>query len=92
MSNVNVVEAHSKSVAEIKAGLSQFEEMFAKYMVKMEWSGDRATLSGPVSGSIEIRSRELEVRIKLGMMAKAMGVNPEKLTGSIRRRLEEALA
>ena len=91
MSNVNVVEAHSKSVAEIKAGLSQFEEMFAKYMVKMEWSGDRATLSGPVSGSIEIRSRELEVRIKLGMMAKMAGIDPKRLEGSIRKRLRAAL-
>ena len=91
MSNVNVVVAHSKDPAEIKSGLSQFEEMFAKYMVKMAWSGDRAALSGPVSGSIEIRAREIEVNIKLGMMAKMAGIDPQRLEGSIRKRLSAAL-
>ena len=91
MSTITVVEQHSKSPDDIKAGLSQFEEMFSKYMVKMEWSGNRASLSGPVSGSIDIRSQELEVRIKLGMMAKMAGIDPKRLEGSIRKRLRAAL-
>ena len=91
MSTITVVEAHNKNADDIKAGLTQFEEMFAKYMVKMEWSGHKASLSGPVSGSIDIRSTELEVKIKLGMMAKMAGIDPVRLEGSIRKRLRTAL-
>ena len=92
MSTVTVIEAHSKSPDDIKSGLSQFEEMFSKYMVKIEWSGHRASLSGPVSGIIDIRSSELEVKIKLGMMAKMAGIDPQRLEGSIRKRLRAALS
>jgi len=91
MSTITVIEVHNKSADDIKAGLSQFEEMLSKYMVKMEWSGHRASLSGPVSGSIDIRSTELEVKIKLGMMAKIAGIDPVRLEGSIRKRLRAAL-
>ena len=91
MSKVTVVETHAKSVDEIKSGLAQFEEMFTKYMVKVEWAGDQATLSGPVSGNISIRERELEVNIKLGMMAKMAGIDAGRLEKSIRKRLQAAL-
>ena len=91
MSTINVREPHSKTAADIRAGLSQFEEMFAKYMVKVEWSGDRAELNGPVSGFIAIHPSELEVQIKLGMMAKMAGIDASRLEGSIRKRLRAAL-
>lgn len=91
MSTVKVTVSHNKDPMEIKAGLTQFEEMFSKYMVSVDWSGTRATLSGPVSGSIEIRADELEVMIKLGMMAKMAGIDPTRLEASIRKRLSAAL-
>ena len=91
MSTIKVVESHQKSSGEIKTGLSQFEEMFSKYGVKLAWSGDQATLSGPVSGSITIGSDELSVTIKLGMMAKMVGIDPQRLEASIRKRLRAAL-
>ena len=91
MSTISVVEKHQKSAEEIKSGLSQFEEMFSKYGVKMAWNQNEAALSGPVSGSISIRSTELEVTIKLGMMAKMIGIDPKRLEGSIRKRLRVAL-
>ena len=91
MSTINVVETHQKSAVEIKSGLSQFEEMFSKYGVKMAWNGNEASLSGPVSGAIAIRSTELEVTIKLGMMAKMVGIDPKRLEASIRKRLRAAL-
>ena len=91
MSTIKVVEPHNKSADDIKSGLSQFEEMFSKYMVKIVWNGHRASLSGPVSGSIDIRQQELEVKIKLGMMAKMAGIDPQRLEGSIRKRLRTAL-
>lgn len=91
MSTVKVTVPHSKNQDDIRAGLTQFEEMFAKYMVSVEWSGYQASLSGPVSGSIDIRESELEVSIKLGMMAKMAGIDPKRLEASIRKRLDAAL-
>ena len=91
MSTIHVVESHQKSSEEIKAGLNQFEEMFSKYGVKMAWNGNDATLSGPVSGSIAIKDSTLEVTIKLGMMAKMVGIDPKRLEDSIRKRLRAAL-
>lgn len=91
MSTIKVVEPHNKNANDIKTGLSQFEEMFSKYMVKIVWNGHRASLNGPVSGSIDIRPHELEVTIKLGMMAKMAGIDPQRLEGSIRKRLRTAL-
>lgn len=91
MSTINVVESHQKSVEEIKSGLSQFEEMFKKYGVKVAWSGSNAALSGPVSGEINIDDSTLKVTIKLGMMAKMAGIDAARLESSIRKRLRVAL-
>lgn len=91
MSTINVVETHQKSTDDIKSGLSQFEEMFSKYGVKLSWNGSEANLTGPVTGSISIRASELEVTIKLGMMAKMVGIDPQRLEASIRKRLRAAL-
>ena len=91
MSTIKVVETHQSAPEEIKSGLTQFEEMFSKYGVKLQWNGSDATLSGPVSGSISIRPAEIEVAIKLGMMAKMVGIDPQRLEASIRKRLKSAL-
>ena len=91
MASITVRESHQKSVEEVKQGIVAFEEMMGKYMIKVEWSGSKATLKGPVSGSIEIGAEWVEVVIKLGMMAKAMGVDPARLEGSIRKRLRAGL-
>ena len=91
MSTINVVESHQKSVGEIKSGLSQFEEMFKKYGVKVAWNGANASLSGPVSGEINIDDSTLKVTIKLGMMAKMAGIDAARLESSIRKRLRVAL-
>jgi putative polyhydroxyalkanoate system protein len=67
--------------------------MLTKYMVKITWTGNKAELSNPaVSGNIDITDSFVEVNIKLGMMAKAMGIDGTKLEGSIKKRLEAALA
>jgi len=93
MAQVNVRVPHQKDPSSVRDQIGGFEDMLSKYAVKISWSGHRAELKNPaISGSIDIGADYIEVNIKLGMMAKAMGVNPEKLTGSIRRRLEEALA
>lgn len=93
MSYVQVRVPHQKDPASVRAQIGSFEEMLNKYAVKITWNGNKAELKNPaVSGEIDIGADYIEVKIKLGMMAKAMGINADKLSGSIRRRLEEALA
>jgi putative polyhydroxyalkanoate system protein len=93
MSSVNVRVPHQKDPSEIRAQIGSFEEMLSKYAVQITWSGNQAELKNPaISGNIDIGADYIEVNIKLGMMAKAMGIKADKLTGSIQRRLEAALA
>jgi putative polyhydroxyalkanoate system protein len=90
MSTINVREAHNKTPDEVKANLSQFEEMFTKYRVKISWQGNRAELNGPVTGFIMIHPAEVEVQIKLGMLARAAGIDATRLEASIRKRIRAA--
>ena len=92
MSTIKVVEFHQKSIDQVKAGLSQFEEMFKKYGVKLAWNGANASLNGPVSGSIAVGTSDIAVEIKLGMLAKMAGIDASKLENSIRKRLKAALS
>ena len=63
--------------------------MMGKYGVRAIWSGDKATLKGiGVSGGIEVSSSNVKVIVKLGMMAKAAGVDPARLEKSITKRLK----
>ena len=92
MSKVVVQRNHSLSPEEVKSRVSGFEEMMGKYGVKATWSGNHADLKGVgVSGSIEISDSDLVVTVKLGMMAKAIGVDPVRLKSSIEKRIGPAL-
>jgi putative polyhydroxyalkanoate system protein len=91
MSEVRVSQPHNVSVEEARKKVQGFETMVEKYGVKSKWSGNTAKLDGTgVSGSIEIKPNAVEVVVKLGMMARAFGVDPVKLESSIRKRLKEA--
>ena len=91
MADVTVTQPHSLSLPEVKAKMSEFEGMMAKYGVKARWSGNSAKLKGlGVSGSIDVGDSDVKVLVKLGMMAKAAGVDPDRLKGSIERRLKAA--
>ena len=91
MSEVRVVQAHSESPAVAKTKIAEFEDMMRKYGVKAAWSGNKAKLKGPgVSGSIDVTDSDVTVLVKLGMMAKAVGVDPNRLRGSIEKRLKAA--
>lgn len=63
----------------------------AKYGVSANWSGNKATLKGmAVSGGIDISPSKIDIAIKLGMMARAAGVDPARLQASIEKRLRAA--
>ena len=91
MADVRVTQAHTLSPDEAITRIGSFEEMMAKYGVKAKWKGHSAQLKGTgVSGSIDVTGSNVTVLVKLGMMARAVGVDPVRLEGSIRKRLTAA--
>lgn len=91
MSEIRVSQPHNVAVDVARAKVREFEEMVGKYGVTSSWSGNKATLKGTgVSGSIDVQPSSVDVVVKLGMMAKAFGVDPVRLEASIRKRLKSA--
>lgn len=91
MSKINITQPHNLSVDEARAKLKVFEDTMAKYGVKANWSGAKAALKGMgVSGDINIGADKVDIGLKLGMMARAAGVDPDRLKASIEKRLRAA--
>jgi putative polyhydroxyalkanoate system protein len=92
MADLVVNQAHNLPIEEAKAKIGDFETMMLKYGVKANWSGHSAVLKGTgVKGGIEVTDTHVKVTLKLGMMAKAVGVDPVRLKASIEKRLGPAL-
>lgn len=93
MSNVRVEVAHSLSPSDIPGRLATFSQDLSKVGAKLVWKGTRADVSGiGVSGDVSAEPGKVIVNLKLGMMARAAGVDPVRLEASIRRKLEAALS
>ena len=91
MSMINVVQAHGVSLDEARERLDDFEQAMGKYGVSLDWSGARAEIKGVgVSGEVNVGSTEVRVELKLGLIARAAGVDANRLRGSIQRRLTAA--
>lgn len=91
MTDVRVSQNHSVSLDDAKQRLGGFEEMMKKYGVNAKWSGRHADLKGTgVKGAIDVTDTDVSVELKLGMIAKAAGIDPDRLHKSIERRLREA--
>ena len=91
MSKINITQPHSLSLDEAKDKLKAFEETMSKYGVSANWSGNKAALKGmAVSGGILVGTDVVEITLKLGMMARAAGVDPVRLQSSIEKRLRTA--
>jgi putative polyhydroxyalkanoate system protein len=91
MADVRVTETHQLAPEEAIRRIASFEEMMSKYGVKSKWSGRSAELKGPgVSGTIDVTPKDATVVVKLGLMAKALGIDTGKLENSIRKRLRAA--
>ena len=92
MSKISVRQAHSVSRAQAKEQLASFEEMLkSKYRVSLAWKGDKATVKGiGVSGGVEVSDDAVDVDVKLGMMARAAGVDADRVKASIAKRLKAA--
>ncbi|MFO0724796.1 MAG: polyhydroxyalkanoic acid system family protein [Myxococcota bacterium] len=92
MSEVRVEEAHKLEVEVAKQKLGTFADEIKKYGMSLSWKGNEADLKGTgASGSVKVSATNVVVVVKLGMLAKAAGVNPDKLKDSISKRLKAAL-
>lgn len=100
MPDIRVVETHQLPVEQVQTRLGGFSDLLNKYGVKLDWqppgaqsSQRRAQLKGVpgVGGHIEIRPTEVEVFVTLSRLVTMMGLDPQRLEGTIRRRLGEAL-
>jgi len=91
MSTIKISQPHSLPVDAAREKLAAFEETMSKYGVAAKWSGAKATLKGmAVSGGIDISDSTIDITLKLGMMARAAGVDPTRLQASIEKRLKAA--
>lgn len=89
MSTIRVKQPHTISVDEAKQRLADFESAMAKYGVSLAWTGARAKIKGmAVSGGIDVTDSLVDVTLKLGMMARAAGVDSARLEASITKRLK----
>ncbi len=91
MSKIAIHHDHTLDATTARERISGFESYMSKYGAKLIWSGNKADLKGPgVSGNVELGDHWVEIKLKLGMLARAAGVDPNRLEGSIKRRLEAA--
>jgi putative polyhydroxyalkanoate system protein len=93
MPDVRVSHRHSLPIDEVRAKLGGFSEMLGKYGVTLDWRGHVATVGGVPggSGSVEVTPAEVRVHVHLSRMITMMGIDPARLEGSVKRRLDEAL-
>jgi putative polyhydroxyalkanoate system protein len=93
MSKITIEKSHTLKPDEAREALKGFESDMAKYGMKPSWNGNRAQLKGTgASGEIRIETDKIVVEIKLGMLAKAAGIKPDRLKASIEKRLNTALS
>jgi len=92
MADVQARQEHSLGAEAAVERMKQFEDTLRKYGVKARWHDRHADLKGlGVSGRIEVTDTHVDVTLQLGMLAKAAGIDGERLARSMTRRLGAAL-
>ena len=90
MSTIRVKQAHTLTAEEAKSRLADFESGMSKYGVSLDWTGLTAKVKGmAVSGGIDVDDSVVDLTLKLGMMARAAGVDAGRLESSITKRLKD---
>ena len=93
MGTIIIRQEHNLSIDEARDRLAAFETQMSQFGAKLVWKGARAEVSGlGVSGSAIVSECLVELTLKLGMLARAAGVDEDRLKGSISRRLVVALS
>ncbi len=92
MSSFTVDQPHALGVEVAKQRLGHFAEDLKKYGMSLAWSGTEAELKGTgASGNVKVTSTNVQVTVKLGMLAKAAGIKADRVQESIQKRLRAAL-
>ena len=92
MATIKVHQAHSYPIDEARQRLAPFEADMARFGTKLAWKGAKASVKGTgVSGELVLTASTAELTLKLGMLAKAAGVDARRLQQSIERRFAKAL-
>lgn len=93
MSTVHVDVPHAHPLSEVQTRLAGFSEDLGRFGARLVWKGARAEVHGiGVSGEVTCDPGRVRVALKLGLAARAAGVDPVRLEATLRRRLEAALA
>jgi len=91
MSTIRLTQKHDLPVEQARALFDRFQDEMGRFGVSLHWTGNRAEVKGiGVSGDAEVRSGEVSLTLKLGMLAKAAGVDPVRLEASLAKRLRAA--
>jgi putative polyhydroxyalkanoate system protein len=86
MAEIKIERSHGLGSAGAKKRIESMEpKLKEKYSVKLEWSGDTASLTGAgVTGTISVEPERLAVNLKLGLLLRP-------LAGKIREGMETQL-
>ena len=92
MATISIERNHTLPLDQARAAIEKFEGDLKRYGLKTEWNGNVAQLKGTgASGEIRIDQSKVKVEIKLGLLAKAAGIDPTRVQASIEKRLDAAL-
>lgn len=92
MSTIRITQPHSLGRETAVAKMRSFEDVVAKYRVKLVWDGPNARIKGTgVSGDVAVGESEVKVQLELGFLAKAAGIDAGRLEASLAKRLKEAV-
>lgn len=92
MADIHIKRSHSFSREDIKARVSKaLDKMSSGYGVKSEWKGqDQVAISATgVKGTIDIREKDIEVKIELNFLMRAM---KGKIEEGINKAFDKELA
>ena len=92
MAKITISQAHTLTAADAQNALSAFAEDLKKFGASLDWKGGTATIKGMgVSGELRVTNSSADLNLKLGLLAKAAGVDPVRLKASIEKRFRKAL-
>jgi putative polyhydroxyalkanoate system protein len=93
MSTITVRHPHNLSLVIARERINAFEQSLHKFGASLIWTDNTAEVKGfGVTGSAELGEGFVEVCLKLGIMAKAAGIDPVRVEASIAKRLAAAFA
>ncbi len=89
MADISLKLNHQFGLEEAKKRIEEaLEKTAPKFGLKTNWEGDTCKVSGPVSGSVCVTDKTVEVDVKLGF---AMGLMKGKIEDAIKTNFKNVL-